>query len=456
MSARLASGLIWLHIGTGAFHRAHQAFYLDRLNARCESGWRLIVGNIKPDLQAVENALKQAGGGFHLETVTPDGKRSLSLVRSISDVVGWEPGLAPLVDVGSDPATRLISFTVTEAGYHVGPDGALDPNSPDLAGDIAHGGTSTIYGALAHMLQARRVYGYKGATLLCCDNIRENGRTFRARLLDFLDRRDLAALRIWTEAHCTFPDCMVDRITPRSDVELRARVLEATGIRDEAAVMAEDYVQWVVEDHFAEGRPPLERAGVEFVSSVRPYEEAKIRVLNASHALLAWRGAALGLRYIHDCVALPELREAVVRYVTEDVMACLPDSPIDLAAYRDRVINRFGNPYLQDTVARVSADGYAKIAGWIAPTVKERLEAGATPRATAAIAAAFLAFLELWRTERLDFAYTDQTMRRDAVHAMLSAPDPVGMFANDAELWGELAGRADLTALLRAASSAPS
>ena len=446
----------WLHIGTGAFHRAHQAFYLDRLKALAvlgETPWRLIVGNIKPDLRAIEDSLQRSGGSFHLETVTPQGERALHLVRAISQVVGWQANLIPLIDAGADPSTRIISFTVTEAGYYVGSDGLLDAQSPDLIADLAECTGATIYGAVARLLQARMSRGLTGVTLLCCDNIRENGRTFRIRLSDFLGRRGAHALQGWVDANCTFPDCMVDRITPRATDALRTRVQEATGLDDAAAVMAEDYVQWVIEDDFAQGRPRLELAGVEFVRSVRPYEEAKIRVLNASHALLAWRGAALKLRYIHECVAVPEVRQAVLRYVTEDVMACLPDSPVDLVAYRDRVISRFSNPHIQDTVARVAADGFAKISGWVAPTLQERLDAGAWPKSTAGIALAFLAFLQLWRSNEVDFTYADQTMQPKAVSKMLAEVEPVSAFACNADLWGRLAGRADLINLFKSCAA---
>ena len=456
MSEHITPPPTWLHIGTGAFHRAHQAYYLDRLNRLSPSGWNLVIGNIRPDLMEVEKALQRSAGAFRLEAVAPGGRRTLELIRSITGVIPWEASRTALVEAGADPTTRIVSFTVTEAGYHVGPDGSLDAGGLELGDDIARCTGVTIYGTVARMLQTRMTRGVPGVTLLCCDNIRENGRKFQARLFDFLERRGDHALRSWVEAYCTFPDGMVDRITPRATDELRARVVETVGVDDPAAIMAEDYVQWVVEDDFAQGRPRLELAGVEFVNSVRPYEEAKIRVLNASHALLAWRGAALGLRYIHECVSVPELREAIIRYVTDDVMACLPGSPVDLAAYRDRVISRFGNPYIKDTVARVAADGYAKMAGWIAPTLQECLDAGDRPVATAAVAAAFLDFLELWRAGRLNFTYTDQGMDEHAVRAMLASPDPVALFARDAVLWGVMAGRPDLLRLFRETFTQPS
>ena len=408
-----------------------------------------MVGDIRPDLIAVEDALRRADGAYHLETVTPQGTRTLHLIRSISHVIGWERGVAPLLAAGADPAVRIVSFTVTEAGYHLAPDGELDPSSADLAGDLTQGSALTIYGAVARMLQERMAQEASGLTLLCCDNLRENGGRFRSGLFEFLDRRGDALLRGWAQARCSFPNSMVDRITPRPTDALRARVRAATGCEDGAAVMAEDYVQWVIEDDFREGRPRLEQAGVEFVASVEPYEDAKIRVLNASHALLAWRGAALGLDYIHECIASPDPREAMVRYVTDDVMACLPDSPVDLAAYRDKVISRFGNPHIQDTVARVAADGFAKIAGWIRPTLAERLEAGAWPTATASIASAFLTVLELRAAGRLGFIYADQNAPAALLQAIAEAPDPVEAFAHNVELWGELAGRSDFVALLR-------
>jgi D-arabinitol 4-dehydrogenase len=244
---------------------------------------------------------------------------------------------------------------------------------------------------------------------------------------------------------------MVDRITPRPTAETRQRVARATGWADEAPVMAEDFLQWVIEDRFANGRPAWEAAGVQMVSDVQPYEEAKIRLLNATHSCIAWAGTLRGLSYIHEGVQDPEIRALAHAYVTEDAIPCLQPSPVDLPAYRDTVLHRFGNRAIADTNQRVAADGCAKIAGFVLPTLRERLARGQGIAAAAVLPALFLAFLQRWHAGRLPFDYQDQAMDPARAHAICSAPDPLARFCADPTRWGDLAASPLLYAALAAA-----
>src|SRR5205814_5873680 len=190
-------------------------------------------------------------------------------------------------------------------------------------------------------------------TLLNCDNLRHNGDRTRAGLLQFLELVDDAELMGWVKRHASFPNSMVDRITPRPTPELAARVEAATGRVDAAPVMAESFIQWVIENRFAAGRPAWESVGVQMVASVDPYEEAKIRILNASHSAIAWAGTLCGHAFIHEGTRAPAIRRIAHDYVTEDVIPCLAQpgrpSPVDLAAYRDVVLDRFANEAIADT-----------------------------------------------------------------------------------------------------------
>ncbi|WP_114468433.1 D-arabinitol 4-dehydrogenase [Pseudorhodoferax soli] len=448
-----------LHLGLGSFHRAHQAVYLQRLIDRGDRRWQLSGCNIRPDMADVVQALADQGGAYTLETVTPAGVRRYERITAIREIIAYAPGLAAMVVRGADPATRIVSFTVTEAGYYLDPSHQLDPSQPELAADIARAARGeageTVYGAVAAILRARRAAGTGPLTLLNCDNLRHNGERFRAALLAFLEAAGEGPLAAWTRQNTTCPNAMVDRITPRPPPALRERVRQATGIADAAPVTGESFIQWVIEDDFAAGRPAWEQVGVELVRSVQPYEEAKIRILNASHSCIAWAGTLAGLQYIHEGTLDPAIRQMAHDYVTEDVIPCLQrpgaPSPVDLPAYRDVVLERFANPAIRDTNQRVAADGFAKIPGFIAPTVRERLAAGQPIAAVAMLPALFLAFLQRWHAGELPYAYQDQGMDPATAHAICAAADPAAALAADRQLWGDLAGDARLVAALRQA-----
>lgn len=439
-----------LHIGIGSFHRAHQAWYLHRLIEQGETNWSLAAASIRGDMVPLLDCLARQNGTYTLETVTPEGYREYELIRSIRRVVPWDPELAALVEVGAQPNTRIISFTVTEGGYYLDEHHRLDLDNPDLAADLG-GARRTIYGAIAAILSARAERGAGPVTLLNCDNLRSNGERFRGGLLEFLDRRGEAAVQRFVLEQTTCPSSMVDRITPRPSADVAQRVRAATGFDDACPVMAESFIQWVIEDDFRAGRPPWELVGAELVDSVLPYEEAKIRILNASHSCIAWAGTLVGFEYIHEGTHDAEIRSMAYDYITDDVIPCLTPSPLDLLAYRDVVLERFGNPYVLDTNQRVTADGFSKIPGFIVPTLTELLARGAPLTSTAMLPALYYLFLTRWHRGELPYAYADGVMDPATTHAMLDRPDPLGAFCADRQLWGALAANGDLEAAIRAA-----
>ena len=450
---------LMLHLGVGSFHRAHQALYMHNLQALGDHSWQLAGGNIRADMADTMAALAAQNGEYTLETITPAEVHDYTRVTSISQVIPFEPKLAALIAVAANPTTRIISFTVTEAGYYLDANNVLDTTIADLAADLAlarqHAPGNTIYGALTAMLRQRMLSNSGPVTLLNCDNLRHNGDRSRSGLLQFITLLGDAELLAWVNANTTSPNAMVDRITPRPTADVAERVLKETGWADAVPVMGESFIQWVIEDNFCAGRPAWEKVGVEMVASVAPYEEAKIRLLNAAHSCIAWAGTLVGHQYIHEGTHDATIRKFAFDYATDDVIPVLntPEnpSPIDLAAYRDVVLDRFGNPAIRDTNQRVAMDGYSKIPGFIVPTIRERLALGASISSVAILPALFLAYLQRWHKGQIAYEYQDQAMNVEAAHAMCDATDPIVAYCADAVLWGDLANDPQLVAAMRQA-----
>lgn len=449
-----------LHLGLGSFHRAHQAVYVHQLHQLHQQGqtegmgWAIAGGNLRPDMADTIAALQAQGGRYTLETVTPKGERSYTVIESIQRVISYQDDLAPLIAAGADSATRIISFTVTEAGYYLDAQNQLDwPTFADLRADLAavKAGQAghTIYGGLISILRARMLAGAGPVTLMNCDNLRHNGDRSRSGLLQFIDALGDQALKAWVLENTSSPNAMVDRITPRPTPDVADRVRAATGWDDKAALMGESFIQWVIEDNFVADRPDWEKVGVEMVESVQAYEEAKIRLLNATHSCIAWAGTLAGYQYIHEGTHDAAIRQMAYDYVTDDAIPVLLPCPIDLEAYRDVVLDRFGNPAIADTNQRVAMDAFSKIPGMIAPTIRDKLARNGSFDSVAMLPALFLAYLQRWHAGQIPYTYHDQAMDPVVAHAICDAADPVAAYAADTTLWGEMASDPRLVATLR-------
>jgi D-arabinitol 4-dehydrogenase len=449
-----------LHLGLGSFHRAHQAVYIHELQKSGDKSWTLAGGNIRADMADTISALQAQNGAYTLETISPAGEHHYERITSISQVVAYEPDLTGLIRLGASADTKIISFTVTEAGYYLDAKNQLDLDTfADLRADLeaARAGQagSTIYGALTAILRARKANNAGPVTLLNCDNLRHNGNRSRGGLLQFIELTGDTALLEWVKTHTSSPNAMVDRITPRPTPDVRERVAAATGMDETTSLMGESFIQWVIEDNFIAGRPAWENVGVEMVKSVDAYEEAKIRLLNATHSCVAWAGTLINYLYIHEDTQNPVIRRLAYDYVTDDVIPVLdtPENPcpLNLPKYRDTVLDRFANPAIQDTNQRVAMDGFSKMPGFIAPTIRQRLARGETIDSVAMLPALFLAYLQRWHAGKIPYTYQDQAMDPAVAHAMCEASDPVAAFCSDALLWGELADDARLIDAVRRA-----
>lgn len=429
---------VWMHIGAGSFHRAHQAWYLHRLMAQGDDSWSIALGNIRNDANALLDNLAKQHGEYTLETVSPEGERHYEKITSVRKILHWDENLSQLVEQGRDKATRVIAFTVTEAGYYLTPQHELDGQQPDIKADLS-GKMTTIYGALTEILRARLAAHGEPVTLLNCDNLRHNGERFRHGFLSFLQLKGEDELYQWVKDHTRSPNTMVDRITPRPTPDVAERVKQHTGWDDKAPVMGEAFIQWVIEDDFINGRPALENVDVEMVESVLPWEEAKIRILNASHSCIAWAGTLIGLSFIDDSTRELPIKQMAWNYVTQDVIPSLSPSPLDLEQYRDVVLDRFSNPYIKDTNQRVAADGLSKIPGFITPTLQECYQRNQVPAATAVLPALFFVYLQRWAKGELPYEYQDGVLDVEYYQKMMNSADALTQFVSSEMLFGSLA-----------------
>ncbi|MGO4377064.1 mannitol dehydrogenase family protein [Pseudoduganella sp. RAF53_2] len=443
-----------LHLGLGAFHRAHQAAYLQALHDSGDTSWRMVSANIRPDAQDPAPGLRAQACRYTLETVSPNGGRRYATISALSDAIPYAPGLREVVALGADSNTRIISFTVTEAAYFLDDDGRLDLSAGELQQALADAqagfpGTN-IYSVLTAILRERTA----PVTLLCCDNLRHNGRRVQRGLQHFLALLGDSHLTRWVAQNTRVPNTMVDRITPRATPEVCTRVRAATGREDPMAVSCEEYLQWVIEDDFCNGRPAWEHVGAELVAAVEPYEEAKIRILNAAHSAIAWAGALAGYQYIHEALRDPRIHAIAQHYITGAVFDCLRPSPIDLARYRDLVLVRFSSDAMSDTVERVLADSFAKLPGFIVPTIRERIVRGLPLDAVALLPALFLQVLLRWHRGELQTPYHDQARDQQVANAICMARDPVESFCAQRSIWAELADHATLRSAIAKAMAA--
>ena len=375
--ASLSPGIV--HFGPGNFHRAHQQIYLDRLmSAGRDHDWGVIGASVMPGDAALRDALLEQD---LLGTVVEQ-----SAERSVARVTGAMIDYLPVGDHEAilaalvDPTIRIVSMTVTEGGYFVDADtGRFDANAAAIREDAAHpDAPKTVFGLIVRALGARRDAGIAAFTVMSCDNLPHNGVVAREAVVGLARQVD-PALADWIEQNASFPNGMVDRIAPATGDRERRLVREEHGVADAVPVFCEDFIQWVLEDDFAAGRPALETVGVEFVDDVSPYEMMKIRILNGGHALIAYPAGLLDIEFADEAMANPLIRGFLETVEREEIMTVVPPVPgTDLGDYFERVSIRFANPKIGDTVRRLCFDGFNRQPKFIVPSVRDRLRDGAS------------------------------------------------------------------------------
>ena len=368
----LTAGIV--HLGVGAFHRAHQAVYVDDILAS-NPDWAIVGASLRSSTAA--EALNPQDGLYTL-TVNGSSESRSRIVGSLIEVIDASVGSETILQRMADPATRIVSLTVTEKGYCIDPaTGHLDQNHNDIAADMkVPSRPRSAPGIVVEALRRRKAAGTGPFTVLCCDNLPENGQVICSAVLEMAALRD-ASLSVWIEQNVTFPSTMVDRIVPATTPEDADAISAETGMVDAAPVVTEPFSQWVVEDRFCAGRPPWEDAGVTFVEDVRPFEEMKLRMLNGSHSTLAYIGYLAGHETVADAIADPKLYALVHDMMTLEVIPTL-DMPhgVDLFAYRDALLHRFANRSLKHRTWQIAMDGSQKLPQRLLSTIRDRLAAG--------------------------------------------------------------------------------
>ena len=365
-SASAVSEIGIVHLGLGAFHRAHQAVYLQRhLNRHGASDWGLCSANLRSNRTLVDQ-LRAQDGRYHVaeyrdrEQVT---LREIGVLRQALYVGEGGDDLELLLRRMAAPQTRIVTLTVTEKGYCLSPaTGQLRIEDPAIAHDIAHPqAPRTAPGIVLEALRRRRAAGIQGFTVLCCDNMPDNGQRTRRAVSGLAAMQD-EGLAQWVNDHVAFPGCMVDRIVPAMDTESFTRLEQQVDCYDPAAVVCESFSQWVIEDHFPLGRPDWEVEGVQMVSDVRPFETMKLRMLNGSHSLLAYVGLLLGYESVFDAINDADLARFIERYMLDEAVPTL-DMPaeIQLEVYAHDLAARFANDSLQHRLRQIAMDGSQKL-----------------------------------------------------------------------------------------------
>lgn len=442
-----------VHFGVGGFHRAHQAMVVDTLmNAGLAHDWAICGIGVLPQDARMRDVLLAHEGRYTLVLKHPDGTREAREIGSIVDYLFAPDDPEAAIERMAEPAVRIVSLTITEGGYSIDQvTGAFDAAAPDVARDLEPGAApSTVFGLVTEALRRRRDRGIEPFTVMSCDNIQGNGQVAQRVFTAFASLKD-PELGEWINANVSFPNSMVDRITPVTTDLDRAQIAEEFGVDDGWPVVAEPFFQWVLEDVFPAGRPPYERAGVQVVHDVEPYELMKLRLLNASHQGMCYFGRLSGYTYAHEAARDPLIAELLRRYMDEEATPTLRPVPgVDLDDYKRSLLERFSNEYVLDTLARLCAESSDRIPKWLLPVVREELAAGGPVRLSAAIVASWARYAEGTGEQGETFEVVDR--ERDAVmaNARRQRDEPLA-FLSERSLFGDLGDDERFTAPYEAA-----
>ncbi|MFB9994697.1 mannitol dehydrogenase family protein [Deinococcus oregonensis] len=428
-----------VHFGVGGFHRSHEAMYLDRLlNLGGHDDWAICGVGVLPHDARMQAVLAAQDNLYTLITKSPDGHSEARVIGAINSFLFAPADPEAVLEKLADPGTKIVSLTVTEGGYSVNNvTGQFEASSPAIQHDLSAGSVpQTVFGFITEGLRRRRERGLAPFTVMSCDNMQGNGYVAQHAFTAFARLKD-AELGEWVAQHVAFPNSMVDRITPVTSEQTRQELAADYGIEDEWPVLAETFTQWVLEEKFTLGRPALESVGVHVVDDVEPYELMKLRLLNASHQAMSHLGLLSGFTYAHEVCQHPLFVDFLLGYMADEATPTLQAVPgIDLVAYRQQLIERFGSPAIQDTLARLVAEGSERIPKFLLPVIREQLGRDGQIERSALVVAAWSVYVESAHSGH--FSLIDPRAERLTAAVLREGQDP-GAFLELADIFGDLA-----------------
>lgn len=426
-----------VHLGFGAFHRAHQAVYLDDyMDQSGDLRWGVAAVNLRGSeadhFKTAHDDITRHDGYF-LKSISAEGEVALRQVRAHVHFEDWSRSRAQAEELLSNTTVHLVTITVTESGYYTDPNGNLNAADPTIAAEVSGGKPASVYGYLRAALALRQRSTGAPITIACCDNIRQNGKMLRRNLNAYLVACGDSDLAAWVDANAAFPCSMVDRITPRSPDALGVELSALVGSTVASPIMAEDFIQWVLQDNKAADMPDLAQAGVTVTADVDPYEETKIRVLNGGHTALAYLAALEGVETFDAAMRVPHLNAHFQNFETHEVLPAITlDLPFSKDAYLADIARRFGNVAIGDTVARICADGMAKFPIFIRPTIEGCLVQGRMPVHAIRSIASWYVFSRHVAAGKIPFNYVEPSW--DDLEALLGSD----AFLTNHQLWADI------------------
>lgn len=368
-----------LHFGPGNFHRAHQQIYLNNLmDQNTDLDWGVVGASIMPgDTRLREQLISQDCLGSVVEQTATHSCARISGTMVDYLPVGDVPAILKQL---ADPAIRIVSMTVTEGGYFVSAEtGLFDPDHPAIVADAGNiDNPDTVFGIIVNALRSRRENKQPAFTVMSCDNVPHNGVVAKGAVIGLAQLVD-ESLSNWIEANASFPNGMVDRIATATGDREQSLIKSDHGINDAYPVFCEDYLQWVLEDNFVNGRPGLETVGVQFVDDVTPFETMKIRILNGGHAIIAYPAALLDIEFADQAMQHPLISGFLSKLEHEEIIPTIPKVPdTNLKEYFQLICTRFANPKIGDTITRLCLDGSNRQPKFIIPTIRDRMASSAS------------------------------------------------------------------------------